>query len=167
MSATLTSDPVLEVRGRLVDVGGQTSHELGLGRIFGQMLVYLYLREGICSLDEIGQDLGLSKAATSIAARQLESLGLLRRVWVKGDRKSYYRTADDIGSALQQGLLSSVRQKISTVANELDVASELLTKSDDSVEAEFLKSRVKRATHLGKRARKLLESPLLKLFVRS
>ncbi|MDE0839158.1 MAG: hypothetical protein OSB41_08905 [Kiritimatiellae bacterium] len=167
MSTTAATGAVAEVRYRLVDVGGQISHELGLGRIFGQMLVYLYLQEGKCSLDEIGQDLGLSKAATSIAARQLESLGLLRRVWVKGDRKSYYRTADDIGSALQKGLLSSVRQKISTVANELDVASDLLVDCKGEDDVDFLKSRVKRAKQLGARTTKLLESPLLKLFVRS
>ena len=58
-----------EIRARLVETGGRTS-----------------------------QDLGLSKASVSVAVRQLENLGLLRRTWKKGDRKNYYRTADEIGS---------------------------------------------------------------------
>jgi len=64
-----------EIRSRLIEVAGKTSQDLGLGRIVGQILVYLYLRNGDCSLDTIGEDLGLSKASVSVAVRQLESLG--------------------------------------------------------------------------------------------
>ena len=67
-----------EARSRLIETGGRTSQDLGLGRIVGQILVYLYLTDGDCSLDKIGADLDLSKASVSIAARQLESLWLLR-----------------------------------------------------------------------------------------
>ena len=60
---------------RLIETGGQTSQDLGLGRIVGQILVYLYLKPSACSLEELENDLGLSKASISIAARQLEQLG--------------------------------------------------------------------------------------------
>ena len=49
-----------EARGRLIDVAGATCQELGLGRVIGQVLVYLYLQEDECSLDEIEAHLGLS-----------------------------------------------------------------------------------------------------------
>jgi len=162
---------VNEVRGRLIDVGGRTSQDLGLGRIVGQILVYLYLRNGDCSIDQIGQDLGLSKASVSIAARQLESMGLLRRAWKKGDRKTYYRTADDIASALQQGLLAFVGQKIQAVAGELDnVNGQLeaaLKEPDVTPEVDFVYSRVKRAKVLRDRAASLLDNPILKFFIKS
>ena len=105
------SDSIDNVRKRLTEVGGRTSQDLGLGRIVGQILVHLYLSPAECPLDDIARDLGLSKAAVSIAARQLESLGLLRRSWKSGDRKTYYRTADDIATALHQGLLILVRRR--------------------------------------------------------
>jgi len=155
---------------RLVEMGGQTSQDLGLGRIVGQILVYLYLSEQECSLDQIGEDLGLSKAAVSVAARQLESLGLLRRVWKKGDRKNYYRTADNIATALQQGLLTFAGQKIQAVATELDQASRQLeqavAKSNHDSETEFVYGRVKRAKLLRDRAAKILGGPLFRLFVK-
>jgi len=154
-----------EIRMRLIEVGGKTSQDLGMGRIVGQTLMYLYLQDGECSLDQIGDDLGLSKAAVSTAVRQLESLGLLRQVWRKGDRKNYYRTADDIGSALQNGLLTFARQKVQTVAMEIDYANEMLEKevnnSGASPETVFVHSRVKRAKHLRDTVAKLLDNPLL------
>lgn len=159
-----------EVRRRLVEVGGRTSQDLGLGRILGQILVYLYLTDGDCSLDEIGEELGLSKAAVSVAARQLESLGLLRQAWKKGDRRNYYRSADNIANALQQGLLTFVRQKIQSAATELDYVNDMLEKatgsSNTDPDARFLYSRVKRAKLLRDRAMRVLESPVLKFFVK-
>ncbi len=157
------------MRARLVEVGGRTSQDLGLGRIVGQMLVYLYLWNGECSLDQIGADLGLSKAAVSIAARQLESLGLIRRVWKQGDRKSYYRTADDIGTALRQGLLALVGRKMEAAAVELDRVHELLGNrgraGNGDSDLNFLAGRVKRAKVLRDRAAKVIRSPLLRLLV--
>ena len=153
-----------EIRMRFVEVGGKTSQDLGLGRIVGQILMFLYLQEGECSLDQIGEDLGLSKAAVSTAVRHLESLGLLRQAWRKGDRRNYYRTADNIGAALQNGLLAFVRQKVQSIAMEIDSANELLEKEiiapGASSDAHFIYSRVKRAKHLRDVTAKLLESPL-------
>ena len=78
---------VFNIKSSLIETGGRTSQELGMGRMVGQILVYLYLSDGDCSLDQIGEDLELSKASVSIAARQLEKIGLIKRSWQKGDRK--------------------------------------------------------------------------------
>ena len=168
---TVPHNAVDEVRIRLIEVGGRTSQDLGLGRIVGQILVYLYLRDGECSLDQIGTDLGLSKAAVSIAARQLESLGLLRRSWKKGERKTYYRTASDMATALQQGLLAFINQKMQSVAGELDHVNakleEVVKNPDAGKDAEFVYSRVKRAKVLRDKVASLLDNPILKFFVKS
>ncbi|MBL7084136.1 MAG: MarR family transcriptional regulator [Candidatus Aminicenantes bacterium] len=160
-----------EIRARLVEVGGRTSQDLGLGRIVGQILVYLYLRNGDCSLDQIGEDLGLSKASVSVAVRQLESLGLLRRAWKKGDRKGYYRTADDIGTALQNGLFAFIRQKMQAVGTELDYVNEMIEKADASSntdpDTQFLYNRIKRAKLLHDQVGQTLESPLMKVFLKA
>ena len=155
----------------MIEVGGRTTQDLGLGRIVGQVLVYLYLRNGDCSLDQIGEDLGLSKASVSVAVRQLESLGLLRRAWKKGDRKSYYRTADDIASALQNGLLTFVRQKMQAVGTELHYVNEMFEKegisSNTNPDTQFLYNRVKRAKLLHDQMGQALESPLMKVFLKT
>lgn len=153
---------------RLVETGGRTSQDLGAGRIVGQILVYLYLQEHECSLDKIGDELGLSKASVSIAVRQLEQLGLIRKVWKKGDRKNYFKSADNIASALQIGILSLVRKKVQIFGDELETAGQVLmdaTAKDCNIPKEivFLNQRVARAKKLQKRLRGILDNPLLSL----
>jgi DNA-binding transcriptional regulator GbsR (MarR family) len=156
---------ITDIRKHLTEVGGRTAQDLGLGRIVGQILVHLYLAQEEQSLDDIAADLGLSKAAVSIAARQLESLGLVRRSWKQGDRKAYYRTAPDIATALHQGLLMLVRNKMSLLANELQQAERQLA-GTTGTEAAFVLSRVKRARKLRDTAMTVLENPVVKLLTR-
>ena len=163
------SENITAARVRLVETGGRTSQDLGLGRIVGQVLVYLYLQPTECSLDALECDLGLSKASVSVAARQLETLGLVSRVWVKGERKKYYRSAENIASALQKGLLSIVRQKVEYFGEELDSSMELLadvSSGDENRDLEFLKQRVSRAGKLQKRLNKVLGNPLVRLLTK-
>ena len=152
-------DRLTEARLRLADAGARTSQELGAGRIVGQVMVHLYLQKEAQSLDSIGEALALSKASVSIAVRQLEQLGFVRRIWVSGDRKKYYRSADNIGSSLQQGLLAFLRQKVVLFGAELDAALDLL--SNDSDEAVFLRQRISRAKKLQSITLRLLGNPLL------
>lgn len=154
---------ILDVRRRLTEVGGRTAQDLGLGRIVGQILVHLYLSETACSLDDLARSLGLSKAAVSIAARQLESLGLLRRSWRPGDRKTYYRTADDIATALHQGLLMLIRNKMGLLAAELRDAETQLGHGSGDKESAFVLSRVRRAQKLRDTAMAVLENPMVRL----
>ena len=146
---------------RLIEAGGKISQDLGMGRIVGQVLLYLYLSPAEASLDEIGSELGLSKASISIAARQLETFGLLRRVWKKGDRKSYYKTTDNIALALRQGLVSFFRQKVSSFGSELDCTLDALGEEHNE-ELDFLRRRVRRAKQLQSRLESVVENPVVR-----
>jgi DNA-binding transcriptional regulator GbsR (MarR family) len=162
---------VVEARERLIEVGARTAQELGLGRIVGQILVYLYLQNGERSLDQICEDLGLSKAAVSVAIRQLESMGIVRQVWIKGDRKKYYRTADNIAAAVRQGLLTFLSQKMQAVTDELDQIDHQLESAvaggSEDPETDFVYRRVKRAKQLGDRAASVLRNPIVDFFIKS
>ena len=156
-------------RKRLVETGGRTSQDLGLGRIVGQVLVYLYLQPAECSLDILEEELELSKASVSVAARQLETLGLVNRVWVKGERKKYYRSAENIASALQQGLLSQVRKKVQYFGRALNEVVRLAhdaTEQEEKQHLQFIRQRVSRARKLQRRLNKVLGNPLLRLLTR-
>jgi DNA-binding transcriptional regulator GbsR (MarR family) len=156
---------------QLVETGGRTSQDLGAGRIVGQIMVYLYLQKEAQSLDSIGEGLALSKASVSIAVRQLEQLGLVRRVWVNGDRKKYYRSADNIGSGLQQGLLSFLRQKVLLFGAELEGALTMLEsvspEAKDKEEFLFLQQRMNRAGKLQKILLKILGNPLVNFLAKN
>ncbi|MGD9873475.1 MAG: GbsR/MarR family transcriptional regulator [Kiritimatiellia bacterium] len=155
-----------QVRDRLVRLAGAIAQDLGVGRIAGQILVYLYLRPSACSLDAIEENLGVSKAAVSISARQLEGLGLLKRVWKKGDRKCYYQTADNLGSALKQGMLDLMSRKLEMANGEFQQAIQELEAEKSDADAVFLEKRIKRAMVLSRRLDKIISSPLIKLLGR-
>jgi DNA-binding transcriptional regulator GbsR (MarR family) len=149
---------------RLVDMAGRTSAELGFGRVVGQILAYLYLSDGARSLDDIGRELGLSKASVSVSVRQLEGFGVVLQAWRAGDRKKYYRTADNIAMALRQGILGFLRQKLQSAVAELSAVDETLKATGP--EAAFLRGRVARARQLGGRATKALDNPLVRILAR-
>jgi DNA-binding transcriptional regulator GbsR (MarR family) len=64
------------------------------GRIFGRLLVSDEPR----SLDQLAEELGVSKASASTNARILAAMGVLERVCRPGDRHDYYRAAPDLFS---------------------------------------------------------------------
>jgi len=62
------------------------------GRIFGLLL----LSDEALSLDELAEDLGVSKASASTNARLLAQLGVVEQAHRPGSRRDYYRMAPDV-----------------------------------------------------------------------
>lgn len=90
-------------------VGVLTETE-GLPRIAGRIYGLLLVTPGECSLDEMAESLGVSKASISTDARRLEHAGIVVRTSRPGDRRDYYAIAPD---ALRQSLerkLNGLRQ---------------------------------------------------------
>mgnify|MGYP003588034722 CR=1 FL=1 len=152
------------VKSRLVASGGRLAQEFGFNRVAGEVLACLYLTRGDASLDALEGELRLSKAAVSLAAAQLERLGLVVRVRKAGDRKRYYRSADDVGSALRHGILKFARAKAAVLDADLEQAAEALAGARKDEREKFLAGRVARLRDLNRRAERLLDNPLVKLF---
>jgi predicted transcriptional regulator len=68
----------------------------GLPPIAGRIFALLLLSDEPRSLDQLSEDLGVSKASASTNARLLAQLGLVEPVRRPGSRRDYYRTADDL-----------------------------------------------------------------------
>lgn len=67
----------------------------GLPRTAGRMIGFFLLTDGAHSLDDIADRLQVSKASVSTNARTLEQTGILERTSSPGDRRDYYRIAED------------------------------------------------------------------------
>lgn len=154
------------IKSRLVASGGRLAQEFGFNRVAGEVLANLYLTPREASLDALERELRLSKAAVSLAAAQLERLGLIHRVRKAGDRKRYYRSADDVGSALRHGILKFVRAKAVALDADLQAAEESLAGLKREAGARFLAARVKRVRDLNRQAERLLGNPLVKWFAK-
>jgi DNA-binding MarR family transcriptional regulator len=72
---------------------GLAIERLGQPRTFGRLFGLLMVADRPLSLDEITEQLHVSKASASTNARACEELGLARRVGMRGDRRDYYEIA--------------------------------------------------------------------------
>jgi DNA-binding transcriptional regulator GbsR (MarR family) len=147
----------------MVEAGGRTAQSFGLSRLFGQLYVFLYLSPKPRSLDELATGLGVSKASVSIACRQLESWGAVRRIWVKGDRKDYYEAETDFSRLINGGLLSSLNKKLESARVQIERSLQMLEgDARSSEDRAFLKERLQDAEQRRRRIHGLLNNPLVR-----
>jgi DNA-binding transcriptional regulator GbsR (MarR family) len=85
---------------------GQLASYFGFTKVMGQLFAALMLSPDPLSLDGLMERLGISKASVSTNMRTLEHMGIVREVWVKDDRRKYYRAESDFWRILTN-ILSS------------------------------------------------------------
>lgn len=74
-----------------VELMGRHLEEEGMPRIAGRLMGALILNEDPASLDDLAEQLQVSKASISSNARLLENWGVAERVTLPGDRRDFYR----------------------------------------------------------------------------
>jgi DNA-binding transcriptional regulator GbsR (MarR family) len=89
-----------EAAQQLVERMGLALEAEGLPRIAGRLVGFLLVHEGAFSLDDLADELHVSKASVSTNARQLERYGLLERTSEPGDRRDYYQMGPDVWEKL-------------------------------------------------------------------
>ena len=102
-----------------IEAGGHTTQLFGLGRILGQLYALLYLSPRPICLDEIVDELKVSKASVSTTVRQLERWTAVKRVWIRGDRRDYYEAETDFNLLLKHGVLATLRKKLETAGTQI------------------------------------------------
>lgn len=91
-------------RQQLMVALGRQSAFWGLGKAPGEMFAALYLAAEPLSLAELAAAIGVTKGAASVAARQLESLGMIRRSQRPGDRRVFFAAETDFWLVAQRVL---------------------------------------------------------------
>jgi DNA-binding transcriptional regulator GbsR (MarR family) len=90
----------------------------GVPPVAARLYGYLLLCPHPVSLDQITDDLGVSKSSASVAARLLESYTLARRHREPGTKRALYAVADDYEVMIQQQnrLLETLAAQLNTGA---------------------------------------------------
>ena len=167
---TLAASPPthwVTARRTFIEAGGHTTHSFGLGRIIGQIYALLYLTPRPLCLDEVAEELGVSKASVSTTVRQLENWSAVKRIWVKGDRKDYYEAETDFNALLRGGILEVVRKKLDTAGTHIRSVEDTLRQAlegldgDERKQYELVINRVQRAKQFHRKVNGLLNNPLL------
>jgi len=159
------------LRQRFIESAGHFTQSLGAGRVLGQIFAHIYFSKAPQSLDDLTRLLEISKGSSSMAVRQLEQWGALRRVWVKGDRKDYYEATDEFGRIIRKALLEMIGRKMETSDGLLEDAQALLQertrngkKSDE--DWAFIDHRVKKLQTFRDRAQGLWDSSIVKMLLK-
>ncbi|HEY2494486.1 MAG TPA: GbsR/MarR family transcriptional regulator [Paenibacillus sp.] len=79
---------VMDSIGNNMDLYGVT---MSIGHLYGNM----YFHDGPVTLDEMGQEMGMSKTSMSTGMRTLVDLKMINKVWGKGSRKDLYEVEGD------------------------------------------------------------------------
>jgi predicted transcriptional regulator len=82
-------------RHAFIERMGLTSESDGLSRIAGRLFGALLLADQPRSLDDLAEQLDVSKASVSTEARRLVERGVAERIGKTGDRRDYYALAPD------------------------------------------------------------------------
>lgn len=162
---------IQEITRRFVEAAGHMTQSLGAGRVIGQIYAHIYFSREPQTLDDLTAGLEISKGSASMAVRQLEQWGALRRVWVKGDRKAFYEATDEFGMIIRKALLDVTGRRIEIADGLLRQTQEVLQERKRNGEAagkdwEFVRQRVQRLQMFRDRAQGFFQSPLVRLLLK-
>ena len=115
-----------KVRDYFIEIAGSMAGNLGLNSIAGQMYALLYISNDPVSLDEITHILKVSKGNVSVNIRVLERWGAVKKVWVKGSRRNFYKANEDILGIVTSRLKEGLTKRTKEVDDGLSRAEEML-----------------------------------------
>ena len=117
----LTEPKSLESKARkdMVEACGGMFQLLGLSRSAGQIYGLLYLSDKPLSLDDMVKLLSISKGSASMGTRHLANWGVVRQVWVPGDRRDHYEAIEDLGQLLRASYAEFVKPRLNNSEQRL------------------------------------------------
>ncbi len=88
-------DDIDRIHSIIKDGIADTMDIYGVNRSIGQLYATLYLNEHPMNLNELRDELGMSKGSMSIGVRKLMEENIIHRVYRKGERKDLYEAERD------------------------------------------------------------------------
>jgi DNA-binding transcriptional regulator GbsR (MarR family) len=137
------------VRDSMVKGLGELTDFFGFSPVMGHLYGALLMSPVPLSLDELEEIVAKSKASVSMNMRALERWGMVREVWVKGDRRKYYEAESDLWKIVASILGSRERREVGVALDVLEENARRLERSkphlsDEERElAEYYLARVK------------------------
>lgn len=140
-------DSVRELQHGTMETMGKITSFWGFSKIMGQLYGLLYLSPKPLTLDEMAENISISKGNVSINIRALERWNMVRQVWVKGDRKDFYEAETDfwriVRGVLKEREKKEFDQALGSIGG-LRKRSEEIHKKTKGAESAFAVDRLKK-----------------------
>ncbi|WP_119072177.1 GbsR/MarR family transcriptional regulator [Aggregatilinea lenta] len=129
-------DPSLQAANTSVLEGlGLLASYFGFSKVVGQLFGALLLSPRPLNLDEMMEELGISKASVSMNLRSLEHMGIVHEVWIKDDRRKYYRPESDfwriMTNVLSSRELRDVNQALRVLHDNAEAVQDAMPKMNE------------------------------------
>lgn len=109
----------------------------GLNPLMGRIVGLLIISKDPQSLDDIVEQLEMSKGPISQICRRLKERGLIEKVWIPGDRKDYYQAADDIFGKAYANQINKMQDNIEIAEKYLSMAQSMDSEDADFIECQM------------------------------
>jgi DNA-binding transcriptional regulator GbsR (MarR family) len=147
------------------DVVGRLMEFWGFKRNMGRVWTVLYLSPEPLSAEGLRSALTLSSGAVSMTLSELSRWGVVRRVWIQGERKDFYTAEVQLWRMISRVFNERERGEIVTAIDSFEEALRQLdrirkTSSDSSTRsrAELQHERISQLLELARLGRRLIEA---------
>jgi DNA-binding transcriptional regulator GbsR (MarR family) len=156
-----TDDLVLKV----ADAVGGLMEFWGFKRNMGRMWTLLYLEPRPLPAAELAQRLSLSSGAVSMTLGELQNWGVVKKAWIKGERRDYYEPETSIWKMVSRVFRERELRLIRTAIEVFEEAIGGLgahnsSSAEDDARFEFARQRIEGLLALARIGEKLLDSIL-------
>lgn len=140
---------LIAAREHFIQGMSRISHFWGFPKAMGAIYGAIYLSSTPISLDELVEQVGVSKGAVSTNVRTLERLGMVHKHLQIGDRKDYYTAETDFWKIAKGILREREKQEfdlaLRTVAESMEmIATADLEDSSQTETAHFYRQRMQK-----------------------
>jgi len=133
-----------DAKDRFIHSWGEMGPQWGINRTMAQLHALLIISEKPLSTDDVMAALGISRGNANMNLRSLVDWGLIRRTYVKGDRKEYFQSDKDIWNMFCHIARERKKREIEPILATMQECLELTEKD-------------KTATHFRNRVGELLD----------
>lgn len=130
---------------------GRLARFFGFSDVMGRLYGTLLLHPGALSLDELATTLEISKGSVSMNMRALERWGMAKEVWMRGERKKYYRAEPDLWQVIRNILAGREQREVQQALEVLSKSVEKLKTAESELtpeEKELSEFYIERITEL-------------------
>jgi DNA-binding transcriptional regulator GbsR (MarR family) len=109
---------------------GRLARFFGFAEVMGRLYGTLLLSPEPLSLDDLMEQLQISKGSVSMNMRALERWGMAREVWVRGERRKFYEAEPDMWHVIRSVLIGRERREVQTALEVLGESIEKLRSAE-------------------------------------
>jgi len=138
-------DHILEAHKNFINGISRISHFWGFPKAMGAIYGAIYLSPAPLSLDELVNQVGVTKGAVSTSVRTLERLKMVHKHLKVGDRKDYYTAETDFWKIIKGVLREREKSEFDIALRSVTDSLELLPVNGNDTEhevAEFYRLRM-------------------------